>query len=96
MKLSKYRDELSFLRMMAEQREFDLAMKYAKSKGDHKKGDIVADHIGHIIVDDISIDFTFAKEPSFVYTGPVVNKNGKPRKNGGVREVWQVNLITGE
>jgi len=71
-----------------------LAEEYALSNSPHAVGDIAEDHIGKIQIKEINVSFKrFSIEPECIYWGTELKKDGQPRKNGAMRNVYQQNLI---
>ena len=71
-----------------------LLAEYVTTNNPHKVGDLVTDHIGSIIIDDIKVWEGSLHEPCAVYIGKECSKNGKIYKRGKTRHVFQTNLIS--
>ena len=83
-------DKIEFEYNIAKNR---LYREYAISNNDVKVGDTVEDHIGSILVEKISCDYSNAAGfLQCTYFGVELNKDGKPNKKGNKRTVWQNNL----
>lgn len=66
--------------------------RYALSNSIANIGDIVRDHIGTIVVDNVSVSRCFNKYPECVYSGVLRKKNGDERKDGKRHDAWQSNV----
>ena len=68
-----------------------VSYEYAMSNNIFKKGDVIEDHIGSIIID--SIQWTKGKDlPYCIYFGRVLTKSGKLTKRPHTRNVWPSNI----
>jgi hypothetical protein len=86
--------QLQDLKIEYDSKVDDLKIKYALSHNTVKVGDIVTDHIGCVKVEEINVATPFgSKLPCCLYKGMEYTKKGEPKKNGGIREVWQDNLV---
>ena len=65
---------------------------YVMANNPHKKGDVVSDRIGSIIITAIGLYISYTA-PCAYYRGIIINKNGKPNKRGETRVIYQANLI---
>lgn len=67
---------------------------YVKSNNKYRIGDIVTDHLGSILVQELLYSFPLdSKVPCALYKGQILNKDGSIKKNASQRTVWQTNLI---
>jgi hypothetical protein len=72
-----------------------LAREYAFANNSIKSGDIVTDHIGSILIEEIKFTKGYSNEyPQCVYSGKILKKDLTPTKKGEKRDVYQSNLIT--
>ena len=67
---------------------------YVRSSNKFSVGDVVTDHLGSILVQELFFGFPLeSKVPCAVYRGLVLNNNGSIKKNAPRRTVWQTDLI---
>lgn len=92
MTYDEYKKELKELEETYQKKKKQLAFKYAMSNNSVKRGDIVTDHIGDVIVDKINVGGHSWQAIECVYEGFELTKQGKPFKNKRRRIVWQSNL----
>lgn len=64
--------------------------RYALSNSNIKIGDTFTDHIGSIEVEQISV-YLSEKQPSLIYHGVRLKKNGDKFKSGEKRAAHQIN-----
>jgi len=94
MDFEEYKNKKSVIEHDYNKRLRALAMDYASSNSSVIVGDIVTDHIGSVLVDNIKFSMSSAnKNPTCVYYGVELTKKMQPRKSGSVRGVWQTNLL---
>jgi hypothetical protein len=86
----EYDSKLKEMELDFDRRKTQLAKEFALSNNGYKVGDVFADHIGRIRIEKISFYFSY-KEPSCVYFGLILNKDGSPNKRGKKREAFQIN-----
>lgn len=68
-----------------------LNKEYALNNSPLKKGDIAEDEAGlRVRVDRIG--FYMKCPPCCIYSGPVLKRDGNPRKSGEERSIYQMNL----
>ena len=90
--------EMLTLRINQLQQAFDLNKKqlrqqYCDANNHYKVGDKFTDHIGTIVVEKIR--YSYGDNPSCVYFGVGLKKDGTPRKhNNNKRNAWQINEKT--
>jgi hypothetical protein len=90
----EYYNELEKLRNDYNVSVDNIKIKYALSNNTIKVGDIITDHVGSIKVSEINVATPFgSKLPCCLYNGVEYTIKGEPKKNGGVRDVWQCNLV---
>lgn len=66
-------------------------IEFAKANNPYKIGDIVKDHIGKLKIEKISY-FMFYSQPSCIYYGVELKKDGTPCKIQSGRPVYQKNI----
>lgn len=95
MDYQEYTDQYRLIIEEADLKKAALAKEYALSKNTVKEGDIIEDHIGKILVDEIKFSRgSFpVSGPICVYYGTELKKDGTPKKKMQRRSVWQTNLI---
>jgi len=77
-----------------EKDKIDILKKFCIANNPYKVGDVVKDHMGSIIIEKIKFaTYTISGTPECVYYGPELKKDGKPRKDGSKRNVWQSNIL---
>ena len=82
------------LKAEAEEKQHQLAKEYVLSNTTIRVGDFVADHIGTIKVEKITIGYGFSRDnPKAIYYGLQYTKSGKPFKSGAKRSVWAGNVV---
>ncbi len=90
----EYQKELIKIQDETLRRKHVLAKEYALSHNAIKKGDIIKDHIGSIIVENISITKTLISPvPECKYYGLELTKQGLIYKSEKRRTVYQSNLL---
>lgn len=92
MTLGEYKDKIKEIEDNATQSKTKLQIEYANFHNPYKKGDIVTDHIGSIIIEFWKIS-VYNKIPSCVYWGLELKKDKTPKKIPTRRDVWQENII---
>jgi len=96
METEEYQNKMRKLKEDFDIQETKLAREYSLSKNTIKVGDIIEDHIGHIMVE--VVQFTkhstlLSTLPQCVYSGAALTKQLKQRKNGEqYRTIYQTNL----
>jgi hypothetical protein len=66
-----------------------LMIEYCDANNPYKIGDKFTDHIGTILIE--RIQYSLSINPSCVYYGLELKKDGTPKKNGSKRQAWQSN-----
>lgn len=93
MNLEEYKEGMKSLKYIHSKNVEALHIEYANSNNPHKKGEIVTDHIGSIIIDYIGYS-VYAEICTCTYRGVMCRKkDNKPYASGQYREVFQTNLI---
>jgi hypothetical protein len=73
--------------------KIELLKKYVSSNNQYKKGDIITDYIGSIIIEIFGYSYGLNNiNPCATYTGIEINKNGNPNKKGNRRTIYQPNI----
>lgn len=94
MEAIEFYQRLEILKNEYDSKVDEAKIEYALSNNTIKIGDIITDHIGSIKVIEINVATPFgSKLPCCLYNGREYTKKGEPKKNGGVRDVWQCNLV---
>jgi hypothetical protein len=78
--------------------EYELKVKetmkqFCDANNKYMVGDKFTDHIGTILIEKINYSYT-TQNPSCVYFGIELKKNGTPKKSQVKRSAWQVNDIS--
>lgn len=91
----QYGKELLEIRRRAAAEVAELNRRYAMANNNVAVGDIVTDHIGCVLVEEVQTAVGFGKKlPECYYYGPELRKKDKqPKKSGGKRSVAQSNLV---
>ena len=93
MTTEEYKNRLKEIAKEKEAKEIQLAKEYVNANNPYKVGDIVEDDIGKILVEQITITYTFSSNlPCALYIGSELNKDNSKKKNGSKRNVYQTNL----
>lgn len=87
-----YKEELKKLKDEVEAKKKLLAKTYAFSNNPYKIGDKITDYSNTIIIDEIRYTMGFHDDPSCVYIGVILNKDGKPNKKGTTAHIYQSNI----
>jgi hypothetical protein len=90
MTLDEYNQIVSESRRRHESEIRNARHRFAVLNAKYKIGDIVEDHAGLAIVK--SIHPTKFGDPGIIYFGIEVRKDGKPKKNGATRPVYESNI----
>lgn len=93
MTFDEYNKKLEVLNADHQENKRVLARMYAIDNNVVKLDDIVVDHFQSIRVESIK-QAVYEKPPCCVYFGPVLKKDGWPRKDGAVGTMFQCNLET--
>ena len=77
-------------------KEYDVGVsgtinKFAIGNNPYKLGDLVQDHTSYIKIESMRIVANL-KDPYVVYKGPLLKKDGQPRKDGKIGSVHQCNI----
>ena len=71
----------------------ELCKEYALSNNPYKIGQVVSDNKNTIEIKEIKVIHSFMSGyPSCFYTGPLLEKDGKPYKNGAWETIYQTNI----
>lgn len=70
----------------------ELMKQYCDANNPYKVGDKFIDHIGAIVVE--KINYGYGDNPSCIYFGTELKKDGKLRKDNNKRQAWQPNDVT--
>jgi hypothetical protein len=93
MTTEEYKNRLKEIAKEKEAKEIQLTKEYVNANNPYKVGDIVEDHIGKILVEQITITYTFSSNlPCALYIGSELKKDNSKKKNGSKRNVYQTNL----
>lgn len=94
MTLEEYKQQLADLEEKYREDKHKLAIEYAKSNNPAKAGDVVTDHIGSIVVEEIHY-YSSLGTPTCRYYGTILTKKGEPIKlRNNKRWSYQCNLIS--
>jgi hypothetical protein len=93
MNAEEYKEQMKLLKEKHKQIEWELTKQFVDDNNPYKKGDVVTDHIGPVLVEQIGYYRNSWGEPSATYSGIELKKDGTPKKNNPKREVFQENLI---
>jgi hypothetical protein len=94
MNLDEYKEKIKEIEVRASDEKNLVAKEYALANNSILIGDIVEDHIGKVLVENISFAFHHVdRMPLCVYWGMELKKNGTPKISGNKRKVFQSNLI---
>lgn len=89
-----YRKELAQIESEMEERKKNLMRIYAGENNPYKRGEIIKDNSGSIVIEKISVSMYFGERlPVCQYYGPELKKDGTPRKDGSKRWVHQTNIL---
>ena len=83
--------ELANLQLQFESDRKEIYKKFAFANNPYKKEDIISDHHTTIKIENIGV-FVSNGEPSCVYTGIQLNKDGKPSKKQDRNTIYQNNI----
>jgi hypothetical protein len=91
----EYTQKLELLQREFETAKKEISKRFVLTNNTVKIGDVIKDNTTAIKVEKIQIAMPFTRDelPSAVYTGIIVNKDGKPNKKGQKASVWQRNLV---
>ena len=90
----EYKEQLDFLKNDFELKKKNLSIVFCLSKAEYKKGDVIEDHIGKVLVEKVQLTHsTFGSIPEPLYYGLVLKKDGKPTKKEERRHVYVDNII---
>lgn len=92
MTLEEYKNRLKEIADERLSKEKVLAKEYANANNPYKVGDIVEDHIGKVLVEQIQYSYDIFHMPCAVYIGSELKKDNSKKKNDSKREVYQTNL----
>jgi len=72
----------------------EILIEYCDANNPFKVGDTFTDHIGTIKIEKIGYYLdAHIGTGSCEYFGPVLNKDGKPKKDNRKRTAWQINKV---
>ncbi len=92
--IDNYRIGLEQIEREALEKRNALSIAFAKANNPHKKGDIIADSTGSIIIEEIKVQRGYNNVlPTCIYYGIELKKDGTPRVRQERRAVYQSNLI---
>jgi len=79
MNFEDYKKELDVLQKDFEIKKMKLAVEYCDLNNPYKLGDTIEDHIGKIRLESIKYRYNY-NEPTCIYYGLELKKNGEPMK----------------
>ena len=88
--LREYRNKIRELTQQFEEGKYAASVTYAFANSPINIGDIITDHVGNIMVENMTI--YRSDPPTCIYRGLAYTKANKPFKNNEIRQVWQENL----
>jgi hypothetical protein len=89
----EYQTEISAIEKRAESERKVLDKKYASLNNHIQPGEIVTDHMGSVLVEEIKF-YRGTGLPMCVYYGKILNKDGSvTKKKVNKRAVYQSNLV---
>ena len=93
MTTEEYKHKIAKLNETFEREKSLINREYAFSNNYLKKGDIVTDHLGSILIEKIQFTTSFTTGmPCCVYTGVELKKDGTPTKAAKIRSIHQTNI----
>ena len=90
MNLDEYNEKIKHIEKQADFDKFKTAKEYALSNSTVEINDVIEDHIGKVMVNEIKI--YRSNPPQCVYEGIECKKDGTPAKRGKTRNVYQSNM----
>lgn len=92
--LENYQKEVKKIEDEKELKIRELMREFAIANNPYKKGDIITDHIGSIIMESFKIYRpSYNSLPSCVYYGIELKKDGTPRVRQEKRPLYQINIV---
>lgn len=92
--IEKYREKIAEIEEEAAQKKRLLVREFALGNNPYKKGDIIKDDIGSLIIEKVQVHFGFGNSlPYCSYTGVELKKDGTPRLKQDNRRISQLNII---
>jgi hypothetical protein len=89
----EHRESEKQIEVEANQQKRNLNIKYAMELNTYSKGDKITDHIGTVLIDEITVSNGFlGSMPCCVYYGLDLKKNGEPRNDKRRRGVYGHNV----
>ena len=90
-----YLEEIKKLQSELDDKLLNLMKEFVRSNNPYKKGDIVTDRMGGILIESMSYSWgSLNNKPCAVYYGIELKKDGTPNKRGTKRNVYQSNIIS--
>ncbi len=85
----EYKKQLAELEARHKKERHAVISAFALSQNTHNIGDIIKDHTDTIKIDKILPSLTLGGYPECVYYGPLLKKDGTPKKNGNRGSIYQ-------
>lgn len=92
MTLDEYKAEVDKINRESDKKKNDLIIRYCHENARFKAGDIVEDHNGKVLVEKVVASRMFSGIPDPVYRGKSLKKDGTPRKDVEIRNVYQSDI----
>jgi hypothetical protein len=96
MDIETYKAKLAALHKEYETNKRKIQTEYALANNTYKVGDVITDHMRTIRIEKIQIDVSYMSssigKPQCVYVGPELKKDGTPKKNGIITQIYQSNI----
>lgn len=92
--LEEYRKRVIQIEEEAKDKKRQLVREFALANNPYKKGDIITDHNGSLLIEKLIINWGFGNSlPYCSYSGVELKKDGTPMKRQSARSVSQDNII---
>ena len=91
MSIEEFKAKIKEIDEEAERKKRVLVKQYCLANSRFKVGDIVEDHIGKVLVENI-LTWWSLSDPCPVYRGRTLKKDGTPTKKVETRDVYQSNI----
>jgi hypothetical protein len=92
--LEAYKERLAAIEEEKKQKENEVIREFALALNPYKKGDIIKDSEGGMIIQSIRLNRAYSnKLPYCTYRGTELKKDGTPRKVQRGRSIAQFNII---
>jgi len=93
MTADEYKQQMDAIDQEAEKKKRSLMKQFALSNNPYSAGEIITDHIGSILIEEIKVCKGISDLPCCIYTGTILTKDGSPtKKKENKRTVYQMNI----